>query len=60
MTKTVVHDDKHINLASARMIMDEEIVNNLHEKYYYETDQDFFDDYIFLHQKKYGNEFILN
>ena len=56
--QTVLFNDKYIKLEHAKAYMDEEIIKYINAEYFYDTDQDFFDDYIFLHQKIHGKEFI--
>lgn len=53
---TVVFGNHDIDLASARMLMDDDLCDAIHGTV--ETEQEFFDAYIKAHQDKYGEPFV--
>lgn len=54
----VKFDDKEIDMAEARTLMDDEICEAIHGTV--ETEQEFMDAYAEAHAEKYGVDFVIN
>ena len=55
---TVTFDDKKIDFDAARLLMDDDICDVIHDTV--DTDQEFIDAYLAPHFAKYGSEFVFN
>jgi hypothetical protein len=56
VTGTVVCEDKRIDMAAARNLMDDELCEAINGTV--DTDQEFMDAYAKAHEQKYGTEFV--
>lgn len=55
---TVTLNNKQIDMAAARMLMDDDICEKIHGSV--DNDQQFIDAYVDAHLVKYGTPFVLN
>jgi hypothetical protein len=56
--RTVVWKGKEIDFNAALALMDGYLCNELHDCYSFETDQEFFDEYLCSHEDFYGEEWV--